>query len=138
MRTNVYLFAALLIAAWLVAFFINGTTGVIQIPSLKINFRSFTGALRRTVQIVGFSSLMLILQNCATHYVADVPVGPVEVQPVAPFYGAVWIGGDWVWRGGHHVWVGGHWDHPRAGRSWQAGEWRSGPRGHYWARGRWK
>ncbi len=35
----------------------------------------------------------------------------VEVPPPAPFFGAVWVGGYWVWQG-NWVWAHGHWMGP--------------------------
>ena len=67
------------------------------------------------------------------------PAPQVEVYGVAPYPGAVWIGGYWNWVGGRHVWVGGHWDHGRPGYHWvphawvhEGGGWRM-HQGH-WAR----
>jgi len=140
MRSLSYMIAALIVIAWLIGFLAYGTTGLIQIPptTIKFDVKRITGIIRRTVQAIGFCGLIFILSCCSAHYVAEVPVAPIEVRPIAPFAGAVWIDGGWAWRGGHHTWVGGYWDHPRSGRVWQAGEWRHGPRGHYWVAGRWK
>src|SRR6516164_1371269 len=35
----------------------------------------------------------------------------VEVPPQSPFFGAVWVGGYWVWQG-NWVWAHGHWMGP--------------------------
>ena len=35
----------------------------------------------------------------------------VEVPPASPFFGAVWVGGYWVWQG-NWVWAHGHWMGP--------------------------
>ena len=99
------------------------------------NLAIFNSDLIQTAKMVKirtiiFSGLIVILQSCGPHYVAEVPVAPIEVRPAFPYPGAVWIDGGWVWRGGHHTWVGGHWDHPRAGKEWHGGEWRQGARGH--------
>ena len=51
------------------------------------------------------------------------PAPYVEVVPVIPYAGAVWIGGYWGWSGGRHVWTGGYWDHPRAGYRYQPHAW---------------
>ena len=60
------------------------------------------------------------------------PPAPIaEVQPAAPFGGAVWIPGYWQWNGHHHVWVGGHWSAPRAGWVWEPHKWEHGPRGRW-------
>jgi hypothetical protein len=73
--------------------------------------------------------------------VADVgpPAPYYEAVPVAPYPGAIWIGGYWGWSGGRHNWVGGHYEHGRPGYAWQPHRWeqRDG-RWHlhegYWAR----
>ena len=59
------------------------------------------------------------------------PAPYVEVVPAIPFPGAIWIGGYWGWRGGHHEWEPGRWERPRPGYRWrphawvqQGGHWR--------------
>ena len=47
----------------------------------------------------------------------------MEAVPVAPFAGAVWIGGYWGWSGGRHRWVGGRWEQPRPGYAWRPHAW---------------
>ena len=58
---------------------------------------------------------------------AVAPVAPPppyeEVVPVAPFVGALWIGGYWGWSNNRHVWVPGRWEHPRAGYVWEPHRW---------------
>jgi len=72
--------------------------------------------------------------------VAEVAPPPayVEPMPVAPFAGAIWIGGYWNWVGGRHVWVPGRWDHPRPGYRWEPHRWEN--RGGRWELhgGRWR
>jgi hypothetical protein len=51
------------------------------------------------------------------------PAPLVEPVPIAPYAGAVWIGGYWGWRGGRHVWVGGHYEQPRPGYVWRPHAW---------------
>ena len=58
------------------------------------------------------------------------PPQQVEVVPVAPFLGAVWIAGYWGWQAGRHVWIGGRWAHPRPGYYWSPYRWA--PRGGRW------
>ena len=57
--------------------------------------------------------------------VADVapPAPYYEAVPVAPYAGAVWIGGYWGWTGGRHTWVAGHYEHGRPGYAWQPHRW---------------
>jgi len=65
------------------------------------------------------------------------PASIVEVQPVMPFAGAIWIGGYWGWVGGRHVWINGRWDHPRPGYRWEPRHWE--PMGGRWhLRGGWR
>ena len=63
--------------------------------------------------------------NDGSVVVVDVapPAPYVEVVPVMPYAGAVWLGGYWGWSGGRHVWTGGRWDHPRAGYRYQPHAW---------------
>jgi hypothetical protein len=51
------------------------------------------------------------------------PAPYVETIPVAPFVGAVWIGGYWGFRGGRHVWVPGRYEAPRPGYRWEPHRW---------------
>jgi len=57
--------------------------------------------------------------------VADVapPAPYVETVPLAPFLGAVWIGGYWGFRGGRHEWVPGRYEAPRPGYHWEPHRW---------------
>jgi hypothetical protein len=68
------------------------------------------------------------------------PAPYVEVVPVAPFVGGIWIGGYWGWNGGRHVWVPGRWEHSRPGYQWRPHGWvNQGGRWHLhaggWVRG---
>jgi len=55
----------------------------------------------------------------------DAPPPPtqVEVIPIIPFIGALWIAGHWGWQGGRHHWVGGRWVAPRPGYHWHPHRW---------------
>lgn len=59
----------------------------------------------------------------------------VEIVPVAPYAGAIWIGGHWTWSQGRHVWVPGRHVPPRVGHRWEPHRWVQGPRGHWHLRG---
>lgn len=60
----------------------------------------------------------------------------VEVVPVLPFLGAVWIGGYWGWYGGRHQWVPGRYERPRAGYGWNPHGWvQQGGRWHLYGGG---
>lgn len=58
------------------------------------------------------------------------PAPYVEVVPVAPFLGALWLGGYWGWYGGRHQWVAGHYERPRPGYGWAPHRWVQG--GNQW------
>lgn len=69
-------------------------------------------------------------------YVDIPPPAPyVEVIPVLPFAGAVWIGGYWGWRSGRHHWVPGRYEAPRPGYGWSPHRWHHAPRGGWYLRG---
>ncbi len=63
------------------------------------------------------------------------PAPYVEVIAVAPFAGAVWIGGYWGWSGGRHNWVPGRYERARPGYRWEPHRWNQGPRGDWRLRG---
>lgn len=65
------------------------------------------------------------------------PPPQVEVMPVAPGPGYVWIGGHWGWNLGRHVWIGGRWMLPPAGYAWVPGYWGRHDRGWRWHGGYW-
>jgi WXXGXW repeat (2 copies) len=59
------------------------------------------------------------------------PAPYVEVVPVIPYAGAIWVGGYWGWGGGRHQWVPGRWDRPRAGYNYRPHAWvQQGNRWH--------
>lgn len=84
-----------------------------------------------------FGAVAATTQPAPTYIQTAPPPPVVQTAVVAPGSGYVWIGGEWVWRGGW-FWVGGHWaypPYPRAmwvsGRSWQdAYGWHYAP--GYW------
>jgi len=68
------------------------------------------------------------------------PASYVEVVPVLPYAGALWIGGYWGWQGNRHAWVPGRWERPRAGYAYRPHAWvQIGSRWHLrgggWVRG---
>jgi hypothetical protein len=70
--------------------------------------------------------------------VAVAPPAPiVETYGVAPYPGAVWIGGYWGWEGGRHVWRRGYWEHPRSGYYWAPHHWERVGGGWRMAPGHW-
>jgi hypothetical protein len=70
--------------------------------------------------------------------VVQPPPPRVEVVPVVPGPGYVWVNGYWSWNGAwiwvpgrytfpprpHALWVGGGWVHERHGWRWHHGHWR--------------
>lgn len=96
----------------------------------------------KTVSKLGILAALagsLFMASCSgEYYVQSQPTDVVYVRPAAPYPGAVWIEGDWVWSGGAYVHRPGHWVRPRAGRAWVAGGWYHGPRGYAWHRGHWR
>jgi hypothetical protein len=70
---------------------------------------------------------------------AEAPPPPpqVEVVPVVPFAGAIWLGGYWGWGGGRHHWVPGRWERPRAGFIWAPYRWAPF-HGQWQLRGGWR
>jgi len=72
-------------------------------------------------------------------YATAAPPAPIaEVQPVAPFVGAIWINGFWNWNGGRYSWVPGRYERPRAGYHWEPRRWSSSPRGGWQMQGGWR
>jgi len=66
------------------------------------------------------------------------PPPQYEVVGVAPYPGAVWIGGYWNWVGGRHLWVRGRWDAPRPGYRYEPHSWQRNGQGWREAPGRWR
>lgn len=65
------------------------------------------------------------------------PAPPYEVVGVAPFPGAIWIGGYWGWNGHRHVWSPGRWEAPRRGYRYEPHMWTPEGRGWRERPGRW-
>lgn len=62
----------------------------------------------KTVLIISASALLL--SACYVEPVRPaMPAERVEVVPVAPSPGYVWVKGHYKWEGGAWVWVPGHW-----------------------------
>ncbi len=92
-----------------------------------------------TKLFIGLSLVSGFLSSCAgTYYVAERPVEPVYVRPAAPYRGAYWVPGEYVWNRGRYVYVNGYWTRPRTGRAYVRGHWEGGPRGYVWHRGYWR
>ncbi|RFZ84840.1 hypothetical protein DYU05_04325 [Mucilaginibacter terrenus] len=96
----------------------------------------------KTINKIGIMLAMmgsLSLSSCASdYYVADRPVEPVYVRPVAPYANAYWVPGEWVWRGNRYVYRNGYYARPRANRVYVQGAWVHSNRGYVWRRGHWR
>lgn len=89
--------------------------------------------------LIGLALAGSLFAGCAgTYYVAERPVEPVYERPVAPYAGAVWVSGEWGWRGGRYVYTNGYWARPRGTRVYISGGWERRPGGYYWRRGHWQ
>ena len=89
--------------------------------------------------LIGIALAGTLFASCeGSYYVADEPVEPVYTRPAAPYAGAVWVSGDWVWRGGRYVYTQGYWTRPRGKRVWVSGSWIHNGRGYHWHRGHWR
>jgi len=80
-----------------------------------------------------------MLAGCAggEFVVRERPADVVYERPVAPYPNAVWIPGEWEWRGDHYVRIQGHWERPTS-RVWVEGHWRETRGGYAWVRGHWQ
>lgn len=87
--------------------------------------------------LLGFSMLKANAQYVRTKPGVSVNISVGAPGP-APFSGAVWIGPEWVWRGGRYVQVPGYWTNPGRHRGWAYGHWKHGRRGYRWQEGHWK
>ena len=79
------------------------------------------------------------------------PVPRSQARPAKPFDDAVWIAGNWEWRGNEYVWKPGQWIDPEIGKpanssnwkksagtkKWVAGYWKKTPQGMVWVKGHW-
>jgi hypothetical protein len=66
------------------------------------------------------------------------PVAPYYARPLSPYPNALWIEGEWAWRGGRYVYINGYWSRPVPGRIYVAGHWKLTGGGYYWVPGHWK
>jgi hypothetical protein len=96
----------------------------------------------KTLGKLGFMAAIagsLFLSSCASdYYVADQPVEPVYVRPAAPYAGAYWVPGEWIYRRNRYVYVNGYYTRARANRVYVQGNWAHSNRGYVWRRGHWR
>ena len=83
--------------------------------------------------------LMTSLSGCAASVRTPPPPALVEVRPVVPFHGAIWIDGYYDHRHGRYTWVPGRYmNPPHRGAVWVPGHWQQHRRGWKWKKGYWK
>jgi hypothetical protein len=89
--------------------------------------------------LIGIALAGSLFAGCAgTYYVRERPNEPVYSRPAAPYANAIWVPGEWEWRGGRYEYVQGYWARPRGTRVYVQGSWETGPRGYVWHRGHWR
>lgn len=101
-----------------------------------VNLRRFAQPF---VVCAGLAGALTVAPSIAEAQVIVVapPEPQVEVQPVAPYPGAVWAPGYWEYRGRRHVWVAGRYYRPRPGYVWRPHAWVHEGRGWRMHRGGW-
>ncbi|WP_153799665.1 YXWGXW repeat-containing protein [Foetidibacter luteolus] len=85
--------------------------------------------------------LGITLSSCATQsrvVVRERPVARVVVAPPPPYPGAVWVGEEYIWRGGRYRYVAPHYVRPRRAQVWVPGRWSPARGGYVWIGGRWR
>ena len=64
------------------------------------------------------------------------PPERIEVVPMSPGPGFIWIRGHWSWRHERWEWINGHWDRvANPGYSWVPGQWVARGNGWVWVEG---
>lgn len=114
-----------------------------------------TGVLRRSLALMALPTLAALgLGGCVVapvpppqygygapaYDVVNVPppAPQYEVVGVAPYPGAVWIGGYWGWASGRYVWNRGYWHAPHPGYRWAPHRWVPQGGGWHAEGGRWE
>lgn len=93
--------------------------------------------ISKILTIIGVAGTLLAGCASGSFVVRERPVEPVYVRPVAPYANAVWIPGEWEWRGGRYVYINGHYEHAGP-REWIPGHWREARGGYVWVKGHWR
>lgn len=94
----------------------------------------------RSMAAAGLIAFMTVLSGCAATVSTPPPAAMVEVRPVIPFYGAVWIDGYHEHHQNRYNWVPGRYvKPPHRGAVWVPGRWQHHHRrGWRWNKGYWK
>ena len=88
--------------------------------------------------IIGLIFCTSLIACRSSYVVRERPAEVVYTRPTPPSAGYVWIGGNWIWRGGRYIRQEGHWERRRVGLVWVDGHWRSTHRGWIWEPGHWR
>jgi hypothetical protein len=92
----------------------------------------------RILAVIVLAGMLSILAGCAVTVGTPPPPALVEVQPIVPFYGAVWIDGHYSHEHGRYIWMPGRYvKPPRHGSRWIPGYWEKHHRGWKWHPGYW-
>lgn len=103
-----------------------------EVAGMKISLR------RPALALVAAAMISTGAAGCVAVVRSAPPATRYEVVGAAPFPGAVWIEGHWVWRFCGWRWVRGHWAaRPWRGAVWNRGHWRETRRGWRWMPGHW-
>ena len=92
--------------------------------------------ISKILTIAGIAASLLVGCASGSFVVRERPVEPVYERPIGP-PGAVWVSGEWEWRGGRYEYIRGHYVE-RDTRQWIPGHWRETPGGYVWDRGHWR
>jgi hypothetical protein len=95
--------------------------------------------LKKIVIIGSLAGMGLLVNGCATGYVASEPAYVEYNRPAQPSTHHVWVNGDYAYNHRNHVYVqrNGYWHKPYNNSTYVPGHWQSTPRGHYWVNGKW-
>ena len=96
--------------------------------------------IKLLIPLLSFMMLASVVNGQYVKVRINFPVGiHVGAPGRAPYAGAVWIGPEWQWRGGHYVMVSGYWAKPRGHSAiWVPGHWKYSRKGYKWVPGHWR
>jgi hypothetical protein len=94
--------------------------------------------IRKFLLVFGILTAAAIGSKAQIRVVVRRPVAPVFVRPAAPYPHAVWVPGEWAWRGREYVYVNPHYIRERRGHAWIPGHWDNVRGGSVWVAGRWR
>jgi hypothetical protein len=106
----------------------------------EISFISRVGKNLKKIVIIGsLAGMGLLVNGCATGYVASEPAYVEYNRPAQPSSVHVWVNGDYAYNHRSRVYVQkhGYWHKPNNNSTYVQGHWQSSPRGSYWVNGTW-